>query len=179
MGKDKEVFCYCKSFINNDVASLTRVSCNIIISLYDSMISKKGNDMTKSEFIDKLVFCLTGKVSTGTIQENVAYYEQYFLNEMRVGKSEDEIADSLGSPQLIAKGIIEAERFQSGHAQEGEYNNRVDEEKDYRSRGMLILVVLLFFFGINIAITVFSALAPIIIPICIVLFIMHIFKNNL
>lgn len=151
--------------------------------------------MTKSEFIDKLVSCLTGKVSEGTIQENVAYYEQYFLEEMQMGKSEDAICKSLGSPQLIAKGILEAERFQNGGAKEAEYNSNVSEEKDYRSRGsrwsehirsfrlpaglMLVLVVLLFFFGINIAISVFSALSPIIIPICIILFIMHIFKNNL
>lgn len=151
--------------------------------------------MTKSEFIDKLVSCLTGKVSEGTVRENVAYYEQYFLSEMRAGKSEEAICESLGSPQLIAKGILEAERFQSGSEKVEEYNNNIHDERDYRSRGsrwsdhirsfripgglMLALVVILFFFGINIAITVFSALSPIIIPVCIVLFIMHIFKNNL
>ncbi len=150
--------------------------------------------MTKSEFIDQLVSCLNGKVSAGTIQENVAYYEQYFSNEMRAGKTEGEISASLGSPQLIAKGILEAERFQTGNAREEAYSSSVDEEKDYRSRGsrftenvrsfripgglLLAVVILLFFFGINIAITVFSALSPILIPICIVLFIMHIFKNK-
>lgn len=158
-------------------------------------VVQKGNTMTKKEFIDKLVSCLTGKVSASTIQENVAYYEQYFASEMYAGRTEEDICASLGSPQLIAKGILEAERFQSGGAKEVEYNNHVDEEKDYRKRGnrwseqirsfrlpaplLLVLVILLFFFIINIAISLFSALAPIIIPVCIVLFIMHIFKNNL
>jgi len=156
---------------------------------------KKGSIMTKSEFLDKLVSCLTGKVSSGTIQDNVAYYEQYFADEIRNGKTEEEVCALLGSPQLIAKGILEAERFQSGNSSDVEYTNRVDEEKDYRNRSsrwfdgirnfripaplLLVFVVLLFFFGINVAITVFSALAPIIIPVCIILFIMHIFKNNL
>lgn len=151
--------------------------------------------MTKSEFIDQFVSYLNGKVSNGTIQENVAYYEQYFLSEMRGGKTEEEVCASLGAPQLIAKGILEAERFQNGNANEVEYNRRVDEEKDYRSRGsrfsdhvrsfrlpaplLLILVILLFVFGVNVVISVFSVLSPILIPICIVLFIMHIFKNNL
>lgn len=151
--------------------------------------------MTQRVFIDKLMSCLSGKVSTGTIQENVAYYNQYFAAEIRAGKSEEEVCRSLGSPQLIAKGILEAEKFQSGGACRSDYRGQVDEEKDYRStssrwsesvRGFhlpgwlgLIVVVCLFFFIISLAITVFSALAPIIIPVCIVLLIMHIFKNNL
>ena len=150
--------------------------------------------MTKTEFIDKLVSSLTGKVSASTMQENVTYYEQYFASEMRSGKTGEEICASLGSPQLIAKGILEAERFQNGNASDAPYT-KVDEEKDYRGRSsrwsdgvkrfripgplLLVLVVLLFFAVISIAISIFSALAPIIIPVCIVLFIMHIFKNNL
>jgi uncharacterized membrane protein len=149
--------------------------------------------MTKSEFIDKLVSSLTGKVSASTIQENVTYYEQYFASELRSGRTEEEICASLGTPQLIAKGILEAERFQNGNTTDATYT-KVDEEKDYRNRGsrrtegvkriripgplLLIIAVLIFFAVINIVITLFSALAPIIIPICIVLFIMHIFKNN-
>lgn len=151
--------------------------------------------MTQRVFIDKLMSCLSGKVSTGTIQENVAYYNQYFATEIRMGKSEEEVCQSLGSPQLIAKGILEAEKFQSGGAYQSDYRSQVDEEKDYRStscrwsenvRGFhlpgwlgLIIVICLFFSIISLAITVFSALAPIIIPVCIVLLIMHIFKNNL
>ena len=69
--------------------------------------------MTQTEFIDKLNACLTGKVSAGTVQENIAYYRQYFADEISRGKSEEAVCASLGSPQLIAKGILEAERFQN------------------------------------------------------------------
>ena len=150
--------------------------------------------MTQREFIDKLKACLSGKVSSGTLQENVAYYEQYFASEKRQGRSEEAICASLGSPQLIAKSILEAERFQSDGSYSSDYSGGVHEEKDYRSTGskwsdgirsfqipgwlMLVIAMILFFFVISLVLSVFSALAPIIIPICIVLFIVHIFQNN-
>lgn len=150
--------------------------------------------MTQREFIDTLKVTLSGKVSSGTVQENINYYEQYFYGEIRQGKSEDEICASLGSPQLIAKSILEAEKFQSGSDSSKGYEESVQEEKDYRSTGtrwsdsvrsfqlpgwlMSIIAMFLFFMVISIVISVFSALAPIIIPVCIVLFIVHFFKNN-
>lgn len=150
--------------------------------------------MTQREFIDKLKTCLSGKVSSGTLQENISYYEQYFANEIRQGKSEEAVCASLGSPQLIAKSILEAEKFQSDGGYSSDYSGRMDEERDYRSTGtrwaegarsfqvpgwlMMIIAVTLFFTVISLVISLFSALAPIIIPICIVLFIVHIFKNN-
>ena len=147
--------------------------------------------MTQIEFIDQLNTCLTGKISAGTVQENLAYYKQYFAEQMAKGMGEDAICASLGSPQLIAKGILEAEKFQS--STESDYDQEVDGEKDFRSRlekwfqrtGKLrlpswliwIFSLMIFFFVINIVLTVFSVLAPLILPVCIVLFVFHIFKN--
>lgn len=149
--------------------------------------------MTQREFIDKLKTALSGKVSAGTLQENVNYYEHYFSGELGRGRSEEDICASLGSPQLIAKSILEAEKFQSGTAEDN-YTGSVHEEKDYRSTTtrwsdnvrsfhipgwlMLVIAAIIFFTVISIVLSIFSALAPIIIPICIVLFIVHIFKNN-
>lgn len=149
--------------------------------------------MTQREFIDKLKISLTDKVSTGTLQENINYYEHYFYEELQKGKREEEICASLGSPQLIAKGILEAEKFQCDHAAGG-CQGDADEEMDCRSRAgrwsehvrsfhvpgwlAFTVAVLVFFFVINLVLTVFSALAPIIIPVCIVLFIVQFFKSN-
>lgn len=147
--------------------------------------------MTQIEFIDKLSSCLSGKVSASTIQENISYYRQFFADEIGKGRSEEEICISLGSPQLIAKGILEAERFQSGNATG--YTQEVNEELDYRKSserweqkmrnfqmpGWLvgIITVLIFFFVISLVLSVFSALAPLILPLCIVWFVIRIFKN--
>ena len=183
-----------KSFIKYHAASLTQIYCNIIILVYTKCKQVlKESCMTQREFIDKLKNALSGKVSAGTVQENVNYYEQYFLSELRRGRSEEDICASLGSPQLIAKSILEAEKFQSGST-EDTYSGKVHEEKDYRSSTtrwtdnvrsfhipgwlMLLLAAGLFFTVISVVLTIFSALAPIIVPICIVLFIVHIFKNN-
>ena len=148
--------------------------------------------MTQTEFIDKLNTCLTGKVSAGTVQENIAYYKQYFVEQMSRGMSEEAVCASLGSPQLIAKGILEAEKFQSNS--DSSYDQEVNEERDFRnmreklSRNagnyhlppwlIWIFSIMLFFVVTNIVLTVFSVLAPLILPICIVLFVVHIFKNT-
>ncbi len=150
--------------------------------------------MTQREFIDKLKMCLSGKVSPGTLQENIAYYEQYFYSELMSGKSEAEICASLGSPQLIAKSILEAERFQSDSGYNNDYAEQVQDEMDYRSNGtkwsegvrgfhlpgwlIMIVAAFIFFFVISLVLSVFSFFAPIIIPVCIVIFICQIFKRN-
>ena len=150
--------------------------------------------MTQREFIDKLKIALSGKVSAGTLQENISYYENYFAGELRQGRREEEICASLGSPQLIAKSILEAEKFQSGASGDSSYAGTVHEEMDYRSTGtkwsdsvrhfqipgwlMLLLASVLFFTVISLVLSIFTALAPIIVPVSIVLFIVHIFKNN-
>lgn len=148
--------------------------------------------MTQTEFIDKLSACLSGKVSSGTVRENVAYYNQYFAEELTKGRSEEAICEALGTPQLIAKGILEAEKFQSNYS--SDYSEEVHEEKNYGSTGsrkahkthsfrlpgwlFALISAVVFFAVINIVISVFSALAPLLLPICIVLFVMHIFRNN-
>ena len=183
-----------KSFIKYYLASLSRIYCNIIIMIYTKCKQfLKESCMTQRKFIDELKTALSGKVSAGTLQENINYYEQYFANELRCGRSEEEICTLLGSPLLIAKSILEAEKFQSG-ATEETYTGSVQEEKDYRSTTtrwsdhvrsfrmpgwlMLMIAAVLFFTVISIVLSIFSALAPIIVPITIVLFIVHIFKNN-
>ena len=150
--------------------------------------------MTQIEFIDKLQAGLTGKVSAGTVQENVCYYEQYFAEEIRKGRTESEICASLGTPQLIVKGILEAERFQNDNAASPDYHEEVSEARDYRGAGsrwaenirefhipgwlVMIIAAFLFFFVVSLVISLFTALAPLIIPLCIILFVTHIFKNN-
>lgn len=149
--------------------------------------------MTQAEFIDKLNACLTGKVSTGTVQENISYYKQYFAEEMRQGRSEEAVCASLGSPQLIAKGILEAERYQAETEGDSEYTHEVHEEKDYRTTGSRfaghvhsfhlpgwligVIIALIFFVVISVVLSVFSALAPLILPICIIWFVVQLFKN--
>ncbi|MEE1312572.1 MAG: DUF1700 domain-containing protein [Lachnospiraceae bacterium] len=64
--------------------------------------------MNKQQFLNELRQCLEGEVSGRVINENIAYYNQYFDEQMAAGKSEMEVAQELGNPILTARTIIEA-----------------------------------------------------------------------
>lgn len=64
--------------------------------------------MTKNEFISQLKEALQGMVPASQAEENIRYYENYFQEQKKNGKTESEISEELGNPRLIAKSIIEA-----------------------------------------------------------------------
>jgi len=63
--------------------------------------------MKKNEFIKNLSDALEGNVSNSEMASQIAYYNDYVDSEIRKGKTEDEVIDSLGDPRLIAKTIID------------------------------------------------------------------------
>ena len=64
--------------------------------------------MTKKEFIHELREALDGMVPPSVVDENVSYYEEYFISQKNLGKTEEEICEELGNPRLLAKSILEA-----------------------------------------------------------------------
>ena len=66
------------------------------------------------KFIKNLSAALEGNVSNSEIASQIAYYNDYVDSEIRKGKSEDEVIDSLGDPRLIAKTIIDISGESSG-----------------------------------------------------------------
>lgn len=75
--------------------------------------------MTKQEFLDGLRAALSGRVSAGTVMENISFYEDYINTQVRMGKSEAEVLRELGEPRLLARSIVEAEK-RAGMAKEQE-----------------------------------------------------------
>ncbi len=63
--------------------------------------------MTKEEFLEQLEDALAGEVPNAVIYDNKCYYERYFFSEMKMGRTEEEILEELGSPRLIARTIID------------------------------------------------------------------------
>ena len=59
--------------------------------------------MNKQDFIDRLRMALNGRVSPGLVMDNVNYYEDYINTEIRKGRTEEEVLESLGDPRLIAR----------------------------------------------------------------------------
>lgn len=63
--------------------------------------------MTKQEFLHNLTVALNLNVTDAVIHQQLAYYDRYISDEIAKGRSEAEVVESLGSPRLLAKTIIE------------------------------------------------------------------------
>ncbi|MCD7750787.1 MAG: DUF1700 domain-containing protein [Lachnospiraceae bacterium] len=138
--------------------------------------------MTKQEFIDKLKSALSGQVPDGVIWENVRFYEQYFDDQSAKGLSEEAICEQIGSPKLIAKSIVEAEKHETGFVGDDRAEFVDEEPKSFqqgRSRftvhtrrlpGWLSVVIgiLIFLLILRLIFTVFRVLIPVIVPVVLV-----------
>lgn len=61
--------------------------------------------MSKNEFLKKLKSALEVDLSQSQIYEQIAYYDNYISTEIKNGRSEQDVLDELGDPNLIAKTI--------------------------------------------------------------------------
>ena len=84
--------------------------------------------MRQEEFLNCFQNALEGKVSDRIIQENVNYYRNYINEQIRMGKTEDEVMQTLGDPRLRAKTIEESSNFAKEENEQASYfsgnNNR-------------------------------------------------------
>lgn len=147
--------------------------------------------MTKQEFIEKLRAALTGKIAPALVAEHIAYYEDYINTEIRKGRTEKEVLDSLGNPRLIAKSILNA----NGSASNDEASNtRTQSNQNYEGYGdntdkvrkslfaipvwlWMLIAVLIIFCVFGLVFSVLSYLLPIIMPILLVFFLIKLFRD--
>lgn len=64
--------------------------------------------MDKNEFLNQLQASLNGKLKASQVEDNLQYYNDYVEEQMRRGRTEKEIMETLGSPRLIARTILDA-----------------------------------------------------------------------
>ena len=57
--------------------------------------------MTKEQFIMELEQCLQGEVSAYELSDSLTYYRQYFEDEIRNGKSEEQVVEELEVQDLL------------------------------------------------------------------------------
>ncbi len=74
--------------------------------------------MTKREFVTQLQRALGGKLESSKIAEHTAYYEEYIEVLVRKGGDEEQVIETLGAPELIAKSILNAEYDSKRHLDE-------------------------------------------------------------
>ena len=63
--------------------------------------------MTKNEFMIKLQEALENDLDASAVRDNVNYYSNYIDDEIRKGRSEEEVLDELGDPWVIAQSVID------------------------------------------------------------------------
>ena len=61
--------------------------------------------MKKNEFLTQLRYELSFFMEDIEIEKNISYYEKFIDNEIKNGKTEEQVLNELGSPILIAKTI--------------------------------------------------------------------------
>ena len=71
----------------------------------------------KRRFLQELKEALKGNVSEPVLAESISYYDGYFNDEIKKGKSEQQVYDDLGPARIIAKTIIDTK----GSAASGTY----------------------------------------------------------
>lgn len=160
--------------------------------------------MTKQEFVDRLRIALKGNVSDTLVADYVNYYEEYISSEVHKGRCEREVLETLGEPRLIARTIIQTNTIDSEGAGDHRYDNTntYQQSDSYRQSGnvrthyeqmsanskggkliripgwaWMVLVFLIIILIIWFVMSVLSFLAPIIVPVLLVVFLVKLFRD--
>ena len=151
--------------------------------------------MTRNEFLNKLKEALANDLSGPVIQENVNYYSGYIADEVRKGRSEEEVVAELGDPWAIARTIIESLEIQ-GNTQEDYGYEPKRQNYDHRQQSgtgqvhifgldtwwkkLLLVLGIVGVFMLVIAVIggIFSLLAPILVPLILVIIVFRIIGSR-
>ena len=149
--------------------------------------------MTRREFLEGLRSALGNDLNGPVIQENVAYYNSYISDEVGKGRTEDEVIAELGDPWVIARTIIDSNIGQTGADYQGNYyepqqtvyGSRTEQTSHVSRFGTWWKRLLLALAIAGIMIVIFtvvggilSLLAPFVVPVLIVVFILRMFNSR-
>lgn len=136
--------------------------------------------MKREEFLISFRETLTGVVPEKVIQENMMYYQNYIETQMREGRMEDDVLQELGNPRLLAKTIIESNKFANGdesyasdysgwsfqgnRANQNTQEQRGDVKKTIKLQRWLVLLagIVIVIAVISLVFSVLSMFAPVI-----------------
>lgn len=136
---------------------------------------------------------LSGTLPQGKVLEHVDYYRNYIESQMRSGKSEEEVIAELGAPQLIAKTLLDTadSSYQNIYEEERDIAYGQDDDYDRDSYvkkhtykldfttwyGKLIAIAAAIAF-IGLLIFIIGTIVPIIIIVCLVMYVISYFKKR-
>lgn len=86
---------------------------------------KKGNELRREEFLRELEKYLSG-LEQSEVRTVLAFYEDYFNQQMANGKTEEDVINELGEPRLLAKSIKENYK-KTGYSYKGSQQNAYED----------------------------------------------------
>ena len=153
--------------------------------------------MNREEFLAGLKTALNGNIDSALVQENLEYYNQYIMEEMQKGKSEQEVIQMLGEPWILARTIIDAcdgtdrETVYEAGGNTDSYTKQERKERVESSVAGLLRMdtwwkkLLLAICVVGIICIIFaiisgfvSLVAPILIPVLIIVFLIRMIQNT-
>lgn len=142
--------------------------------------------MTKSEFLNRLKEALASELSATEVNNQLLYYERYIEEELKSGRTEQEILFSLGEPRLIAKTIIETKQTNSQNTTE--YYEAKEEKSNENSSGFqiqmngiwgIVTIIAIIVLVLALVFSVLKILLPITVPIIVFLLIISWIKKRI
>ncbi|MDE5967020.1 MAG: DUF1700 domain-containing protein [Lachnospiraceae bacterium] len=92
--------------------------------------------MDKAAFLSELQNALEGEVSEIVINDTMNYYNQYIVNEVNAGNTEEDVIKRLGSGNVIAKTIIASEEAKNKNDSHAGYNAYGDDRTGRDNKGL-------------------------------------------
>lgn len=148
----------------------------------------KEKRMNKTKFLEGLKEALQGEISAAELNNQLLYYERYIDDELKKGRTEEDIFNELGAPRLIARTIIEANGKKDFYENEKVYYEEREKNQNsgnahqhkFQINGVLALAIgiLVVFLVSAVVFSLVSALAPIIIPVIIIVLIISFFQKR-
>lgn len=146
--------------------------------------------MTQNEFLSQLREALENELSEQAVQGNVQYYRSYIEEEIRKGRSEEEVLSELGDPWVIAKTIISSpnseqqyQKSERDYAREGRREQNQDAHdnilgKWWQKLLLLLVIVAIVAAVISIVTGVISFVMPILAPVLLIIILVKIINRN-
>ena len=137
--------------------------------------------MTRAEFLGELRETLSGNMSESEVQSNLAYYSSYIDDEVRKGKTEEEVLEELGSPFAIAKTLLRPYENEGKTYEEETKEKRREGQPVDDSTKKIITIVIVVAIGIIILSMLFGLLAFVIryaVPISAIVLVVYFLKKR-
>lgn len=151
--------------------------------------------MKRREFLAQLKCALENDMSAQAVRENVDYYNQYIEDEMKNGKTEQEVIDMLGDPWAIAKTILMSVGMggQEYSSDTADVQEKEDTQNDYQGNpnihvfgldswwkkaALLAVVIAVIFIILSIVFGIISFIAPIAVPVLVIVLVIRMFKKR-